>query len=250
MSDDLPTPQKRRARVTAKEHLGGQVIRLRVAPEGEGPFEYLPGQYLRLYLADFEPRDYSIASGPDEAELEFHIRVQGEGGASSYIAEELAPGDSLGLEGPFGACVLERAHGGPILGIAGGTGLAPVLAILKQALAEGHEAPVRLFYGARRAADIYLLSEFNYLSQAYDNFAFSISLMEGAEELPGASEGLATDLLTADAIPGDALAYLAGPPAMIEAAVEKLRAMNLPEERIHADAFTLGPAQPQPSDAG
>ena len=250
MNHDLPTPQKRRARVTAKESLGGQVVRLRVAPEGTEPFGYLPGQYLRLYLADFEPRDYSIASGPNETELEFHIRVQGEGGASSYIAEDLASGDSLGLEGPFGTCVLDTRHEGPIAGIAGGTGLAPVLAILRQALERGHSAPVRLFYGAQREADIYLLEDFRLLTQRFDNFDFAIALMEQSPALPEAIQGLATDLLTGHSIAEDSRAYLAGPPAMIEAAVAKLRSLNLPEDRIHADAFTLGPAQPQQSDAG
>lgn len=246
MTQPLPRPRKLQARVLSKDRVSHDVVRLRLLPEDEN-FDHLPGQYLRLYLGGFEPRDYSIASQPQETGLEFHIRDQGEGGASSYAAQTLAVGDSLLIEGPFGHCTLDQAHGGPLIGVAGGTGLAPVLAILRQALEAGHQEAVQLCYGARRKADHYLSSDIRKLEQRFDNFTFFFALTD--EETERSRKGLVTDLLTPDLLLLEgARFYVAGPPAMVEAAVARLRSLGLPEDRIHADAFTLGPALPQESD--
>jgi len=249
MTRNPPAPRKLTARVTEKQVMAGGIVRLRLTPETEGQadFSFLPGQYLRLFLGEFEPRDYSIASQPDDPALEFHIKNQGEGGASSFIADKLAPGDSLPIEGPFGTCVLRVDHAGPLLGVAGGTGLAPVYNILLQALREGFDRPVQLYYGATSAAEIFLHDDFRKIAEDYDNFEFFLISMTQDDGLP---QGLVTDLLTPTAPLTGARAYVAGPPPMVEAAVTRLKDLGLPEERIQADAFTLGPALPQASDEG
>jgi NAD(P)H-flavin reductase len=247
MTQTLPQPRKLQARVLSKDRVSADVVRLRLLPAPGERFSHLPGQYLRLYLGAFEPRDYSIASLPREDALEFHIRDQGEGGASSYVANSLAVGDALQIEGPFGSCVLRSGHEGPLIGVAGGTGLAPVLAILRQALEAGHPAPVQLCYGTARRADLFQENDLREIQESSDNFELFLSLAE--ENAEGFSKGLVTDLLTPDRLHlADARAFVAGPPAMTEAAVRRLTQLGLHEERIHADAFTLGPALPQESD--
>lgn len=247
MTQSPPAPRKLTARVTEKQVLAGGIVRLWLQPltEGDADFSFLPGQYLRLYLADFEPRDYSIASQPGDPALEFHIKDHGEGGASSFVAQRLSPGDHLPIEGPFGTCILRSDHEGPLLGVAGGTGLAPVYNILVQALRDGFRQPVRLYYGASNEAEIFLHDDFRKLTELFDNFSFSLVSMDQNDALP---QGKVTDLLSPDEPLAGARAYVAGPPPMVEASVARLKELGLPEERIHADAFTLGPALPQATD--
>ena len=216
-------------------------MRLRIRPGGERvqAFPFLPGQYLRLFIPGFPPRDYSIASQPDAADLEFHIKNQGDGSASGHIAQKLEPGDSLEIEGPFGSCTLSSDHQGPLLGVAGGTGLAPVYNILLQALRGGLQKPVTLLYGAASEAEIFLKEDFQKLSEDYENFDFSLIVSDPAAELP---QGLVTDLLSASLCLDGARAYVAGPPAMVKASVQRLKALGLPDSQIRADAFGAPPA--------
>ena len=224
----------RAAKVLSKDRLGGGVIRLRLAPQG-GPLAFSPGQYLRLTFGELEPRDYSLANQPGDGYLEFHIRDHGEGGASGFISDALRAGDQVGVDGPYGSCILERGDRSNLIGVAGGTGLAPVLAILEQALREGGRDRVDLLLGVRRKDELFLEDHFNNLSETYDNFNFFISVGEG--ESGTWHRGLVTELLSPRLLqPALPRAYIAGPPAMVAASREKLRGLGLPDQRIHADA--------------
>lgn len=251
---DQALPYRGRAKVVAKDRLTPQVCRLRLRLPEDSGFRFMAGQYLRLYLGAFEPRDYSIANQPDEGFLEFHIRDQGDGGASSFVQNELQPGDEFDVEGPFGACTLRGDHAGPILGVAGGTGLAPIKGIIEQALLAGWRHEVRLYFGVRTAKELYMLDHFATLEEEFPNFRF-IPVAGEDHGLPaGCRHGLVTDALAEDvkaagsSVISESEAYVAGPPAMVDAAVALLKQLGLPEEKVHADAFTLGPALPQSHD--
>ncbi|MET4808096.1 FAD-binding oxidoreductase [Limibacillus sp. MBR-115] len=252
---DHALPFRGRAKVIAKDALTSQVCRLRLElPEGSA-FRFKAGQYLRLYLSTFEPRDYSIANQPDEGFLEFHIRDQGDGGASSFVQYELQPGDEFDVEGPFGACTLRPDHTGPILGIAGGTGLAPIKGIIEEALRAGWHHEVRLYFGVRSTDELYMLDHFAALEAEFSNFRFVPVAGDGHRLTNGCRPGLVTDALAEDINAAELCAfskseaYVAGPPAMVDATVALLKEQGLPENKIHADAFTLGPALPQSHDS-
>jgi CDP-4-dehydro-6-deoxyglucose reductase/ferredoxin-NAD(P)+ reductase (naphthalene dioxygenase ferredoxin-specific) len=213
------------------------IKRLRLAIEAGGPFTFSAGQFASLGFADLPARDYSMANRPDEPRLEFHISRAGQG-ASAYVASGLRHGDIVMVTGPLGSAFLRQHHRGPIVALAGGSGLAPIKSIVETALAAGMTQPIHLYFGARAERDIYLERDFRTLAAVHRNLHFTPVLSE-----PGAATarrcGLVHDAASADL--GDldgAKAYIAGPPAMVEAAIRlfvDVRGMR-PQD-VHADAF-------------
>jgi naphthalene 1,2-dioxygenase ferredoxin reductase component len=232
-------PQRRlRCRVVALDDLTHDIRRVRLAIEAGGPFAFAAGQYARLTFGGLPPRDYSMANRPEENTLEFHIRRMGEGNVSAHVAAELRLGDRVTAEGPLGTAYLRSQHTGPILAIAGGSGLAPIKAIVETALAAERGQPIRLYFGARNERDLYLVEHFNALAAAHANFRFVPVLSE--PQLPTTQRtGLVHQVVAADfaALKG-AKAYLAGPPVMVEAASALLvERLGFRPEDVHADPF-------------
>jgi len=210
-----------------------------LAPEDGRPFPFLAGQYARVAFGGLPGRDYSIASLPGQAALEFHIRDQG-GGASAYAVRQLRVGERVLVRGPMGTAVLQPDHEGPILAVAGGSGLAPMRSIVESALRRGHAAPVSLYVGARTAADLYLTDHFLDLAARYPTFRFHPVLSDEpghARWRSGYVGDVAAADLSADGLPPGLKAYLAGPPVMVESAVDRLTSLGLSEVDIHTDAF-------------
>src|SRR3984957_12506277 len=130
VDDVVVHPQRRLVcRVADVAALTHDITRVRLAIDAGGPFTFSAGQYASLRFADLPPRDYSMASRPDEPALEFHVRRMGPGSTSAYVAERLTAGDEVIVEGPYGASWLRDKHAGPIVAVAGGSGLAPIKAI-------------------------------------------------------------------------------------------------------------------------
>lgn len=231
-------PQRRlTCRVVGLEAMTHDIKRLRLAIEAGGPFTFSAGQYAALRFADLPPRDYSMANRPDEAVLEFHIRRMGAGSASAYVAEKLRLGEEVIVEGPYGASWLREKHTGPIVAIAGGSGLAPIKAIVETALAGGMAQPIHLYFGVRAERDLYLEDHFRGLAARHGNFRFTPVFSEPGHET-GRRTGLVHQAAAADLVDLDgAKAYLAGPPPMVEAAKALFLARGMRRQDVHADAF-------------
>jgi len=224
------------ARVVEIDDATHDVRVLRLAAEGGVPFPFKAGQYARLGFGDLPMRDYSMASRPDEALLEFHIRNVGDG-ASGYVAHRLGLGETVAVEGPLGDAHLRPEHAGPILAIAGGSGLAPIKSIVETALRAPRARQVHLYFGARDERDIYLERRLRGLEAAHAAFRFVPVLSEPSRPT-ARRQGLVGDAVAADfSAFADAKAYLAGPPAMVEATIAMLTARGLPPSDIHADPF-------------
>jgi CDP-4-dehydro-6-deoxyglucose reductase/ferredoxin-NAD(P)+ reductase (naphthalene dioxygenase ferredoxin-specific) len=229
--------------VTVVEKLTHDIAAVRISlPE---PMEYTAGQFAAVAFPGFPARDYSFASPPDDpATLEFHIRRMGDDGVSAFVFDQLAAGEPVAVHGPMGYAFLREAETGPIFAIAGGSGLAPIRAIMQSALSKPDmaERPVCLWFGARTEADVYLEDELRALAANHPAFSYEIVLSEPEAGSPRRA-GFVTDAFKADieALGQDALdgarAYLAGPPPMVEAGSELLKALGLEQARIHADAF-------------
>ncbi len=110
---------------------------IRVRLDHRGGFTFKAGQYARLFYPGAPTRDYSVASRPDEELVEFHVRRVPEGTTSQLIWARASTRDRVAIEGPLGSALLREKHSGPILGVAGGSGLAPVKAVTETALAKG-----------------------------------------------------------------------------------------------------------------
>jgi CDP-4-dehydro-6-deoxyglucose reductase/ferredoxin-NAD(P)+ reductase (naphthalene dioxygenase ferredoxin-specific) len=209
-------------------------VRLEV-PSGE-PFYFSAGQFASVSFENCAPRDYSMANVPGDPVLEFHIRLGQPGSTSAYVFERLKVGDPVRVEGPFGASHLREAHRGPIIAVAGGSGMAPIKSIVERALALGMPQHIYFYFGVRTERDLYLHDHFAELAKKHENLHFIPVLSEG----DGMTRrcGLVHEAVAADWEELDGCkAYLAGPPAMVEAATKLLERRDMRRLDIHADAF-------------
>ena len=111
-------------------------------------------------------RSYSIASAPEDEHLVLTVERLDDGEVSPYLVDELQPGDELELRGPIGGYfVWEEALGGPLLLVAGGSGVVPLRAMLRHHRAVGSEVPVRLLYSARSLEDVIYRDELMLLAE-------------------------------------------------------------------------------------
>lgn len=223
--------------VVSSDAMTHDIRRLRLQIDSGGPFDFSAGQYAAVTFPGQPARDYSMASQPGAGILEFHIRLVPGGRVSPYVLDSLKPGDQAVVEGPRGISFLRENHTGPILALAGGSGLAPVKSIVERALAIGMKQPIHLYFGVRDERDLYMEDHFRALEEQHGNFVFTPVLSQ-----PSAPTVRRTGFL-ADAVKADhrsldgARAYLCGPPVMVETCMAALGEAGLAREYCHADAF-------------
>lgn len=210
---------------------GVRAIRL----EPAGPFAFKAGQYARLTFDGFEERPFSIASAPHHGHLEFHIKSLGHG-ASGYAAGKLAVGETLTLRGPFGRAFLQPGDA-PFLAIGGGLGIAPLKSIIESALHQGHSGPIHLYMGGRHASDLYLEEFFSSLAAQNPQLKVTAVLSEASGD-DRHRTGYVGRVAAGDfkELAGF-MAYLAGPPAMIEDTLPLLLDKSMARENVFSDAF-------------
>lgn len=225
--------------VVAKDQLTHDIVQVRVAIPPGTEFRYSAGQYAELRFPGMPARSYSMASPPGDGYLEFHVRKMQPGRVSHFVFDQLQAGDVVTVSGPFGDAYLRESHTGPILAVAGGSGLAPIHAIVRQALRVGMKQPITLYFGVREERDLYFEESLRRLEHEHSNFRF-IPVLSGAGEGSGGRcrTGLVGSALLADQ-PGfnGVKVYLAGPPPMIESLTVDLVARGCPGLDIHADPF-------------
>jgi CDP-4-dehydro-6-deoxyglucose reductase/ferredoxin-NAD(P)+ reductase (naphthalene dioxygenase ferredoxin-specific) len=222
--------------VRARAHAGCDTFVIRLEAVG-GPVIFSAGQYAALRFGDLPPRDFSMANRPDDPMLEFHIQNLPGGLASGHVASRLKVGDPVELRGPYGAAYLREEHLGPILLAAGGTGLAPLLSIVKTALRMGLRQRFHLYVGARRAADLYCQDRLAALAARHRNLHIVTALSNSEGDTPF-RRGHVADVVAADFTDATAFhAYIAGPPAHCEATRKILLARGLPEIACYTDPF-------------
>ncbi len=224
-----------KAEVVAIEDASHDIKRLILRPSK--PLAFSPGQYAMLQFTPGHIRPYSMAGLPGDKELEFHVRLVPGGRVTGYVAQELKVGDAVRVSGPLGTAYLRKKHEGPMLCVAGGTGLAPVLSIVRGALAEGMRNPIHVYFGVRSPGDIYGAQWLAELAAAHANLKVHIVVTMGNED-PRMRRGLVTDAVVQDwnSLAGWR-AYLCGAPPMVEAASLLVRQRGVLPEHIHADAF-------------
>ncbi len=231
-------------RVRTLTRLGHDVMGVTLQLPAVEPMPFEAGQYLDVLLDGGHRRSFSIASDPSDPHfLQLHIRRVAGGGFSEQVFGELREGALLTFEGPFGAFRLRPAHGRTRLFVAGGTGLAPILSMLSQAIAQGLEAPAHLFWGARGRADLYHDSVLERWRDEQPLLTYTPVLSEpGANDDWNGATGFVHEAVIAAYPDLSAVdVYMAGPPAMIEAGQHLLPASGLPPERLFFDSFEYSP---------
>ncbi|MFO1318979.1 MAG: 2Fe-2S iron-sulfur cluster-binding protein [Burkholderiales bacterium] len=233
-----------RCRVTALDRLTHDIWRLRLDIESGGPYTFSAGQYasIEFPFAPGLPRDYSMANRPDESVLEFHIREMPQGAVSAGLGAKVKRGDTVRVSGPLGSAYLREAHAGPVIAIAGGSGLAPIRSILSTMRLRGGGASVHAYLGVRSERDVYGEAELEALVGELRASRVHVVLSDASSSSANPTRkrriGLVTDAVNEDFDRLDGfVAYLAGPPPMVEAAVTLLESKGVARRDIHADAF-------------
>jgi CDP-4-dehydro-6-deoxyglucose reductase len=225
-------------RISEKTRLNHDVMRLRLKlPEGQR-LQFLAGQYLEFILADGRKRAFSIASAPhDDALLELHVRHVPGGEFTEYIFEQMQERAVLRIQGPLGSFVLREASSRPMLFIGGGTGLAPVKALIEHAFHLGIQRPMTLYWGVRSSRDLYLPELPRRWSEAHDNFSYIPVLSEPDADW-GGRRGFVHEAVLADHPDiADFDVYMSGPPVMVEAGRAAFEAAGLAMDHLFSDAF-------------
>lgn len=230
-------PARRAGRVVSQERVTHDITRVAIAVDE--PLTFRAGQFASLSIegAAGVTRRYSFAS-PSEpgAPLVFLVRKVPGGALSPRLHDEDLVGRSVEVEGPHGDFVL-RDGDAPLLFVAGGSGLAPILAILEEAARAGCARPVTVLFGARDERDLYAREELADLAARWRApFRFVPVLSEAP---PGSAwagaRGLVTSHIAENFAPG-AEAYLCGPPPMVDGARAELAALGA--QRVFFDRFT------------
>jgi CDP-4-dehydro-6-deoxyglucose reductase len=205
--------------------------------------QYLAGQYLDFLLKDGKRRSFSIATPPHADELlELHIRHLPGGYFTDPLFNTYKGREILRLEGPLGAFYLREDSDKPIIFVAGGTGFAPIKAIIEHALYSGVDRPMVLYWGVRAKRDLYMPDLPGTWQQASRNFTFIpvLSDPQPDDQWPGRT-GLVHQAVLDDFpdLSGYQV-YACGAPAMIDAARRDFTALrHLPAAEFYADSFTV-----------
>jgi ferredoxin-NADP reductase len=205
-----------------------------------------PGQHIDLRLTAEDgysvERSYSIASEPERSdEVDITVeRIPG-GEVSPFLHEVVVPGDRLELRGPIGGYfVWEAALGGPLLLIAGGSGVVPLMAMARHRARSGMSIPTRLLFSSRAFDEIIYREELDELTAASDGFEVLHTL---TRQQPAGWTGYSRridEAMLADALEplgAAARAYACGPTALVEVIANNLVRLGLPPDRIRTERF-------------
>jgi CDP-4-dehydro-6-deoxyglucose reductase len=228
-------------RLVEKTLLAPDVMRLLLIPPRGETLNRLAGQYLDVLLPEGRRRAFSIANAPKAgAEIELHVRHVSGGDFTHRVFTELDIGSTLRVEGPLGTFVPREDSERPIIFVAGGTGFAPIKALIEHFLQLGTRRAMTFYWGARTPQDLYLRDLPERWGAAHAlRFVPVMSDPECASELRTGLVHEAVledepDLVTFDV-------YMSGPPALIDAGRRSFVQAGLPEDRLYYDSFDYAP---------
>ena len=216
-------------------------------------FRYQPGQFLTLripFADDWLPRCYSLSSTPllDEP-LRVTVKRVRDGRASNWLCGELQEGQTLQVLPPAGVFV-PRSLDGDLLLFGGGSGITPVLSILRSALLAG-QGRILLIYANRDEQSVIFRDELRFLAEAHPERLQIIHWLDALQGIPSAAQlaALAQPFIDAQAFicgPGpfmDAQAFICGPGPFMDTAVSALKSLGVPGERVHVERFVSLPGE-------
>lgn len=228
-------PEPIAARIETTEKVSEGVVRLTLA--ADEPFHYKPGQYLDLIHPDGTARSYSIASLPSSGAYELHIRKTPHGHVSGW-AHEVEAGTSVQIRGPFGQCFYTPDDLDQKLVLIGaGTGLAPLLGIVRDALDQGHRGPIDLIHGGLQPSRLYMRAELTELASLWPQLRVHHCVLKDATKLE--HEGLLNEVALRLAGPvSKARAFLCGDMTIVTPLQRSLFMAGMASKEIFADLFT------------
>jgi propane monooxygenase reductase subunit len=209
----------------------------------QGRISFTAGQFVNVEIPDSGLlRTFSLANAPARDDrIELIVKLYPDGAFSRFLRENALPGTPVRVHGPYGRLKMHLSHR-PVLMIAGGSGLAPLLSLLRDCADHGFDRPITMFFGARTESDLYLTEEIAAIGRRLTDFQFFPVLSESSPAHWSGHTGMVTDAVTAWRSDLSHDVYLCGPPPMISAAVPLLTRAGVRPRNIYFDAFT--PAAP------
>ena len=230
------TPAWWEATVVAHERRTTDVAVLIVRPEGK--LSYQPGQSVALE-SPLRPRVwryFSPASLPDDSGcFDLHVRLIDGGAVSTALVQATQVGDSLRLGAPVGRRLTIEGHHHDLLLIAGGTGLAPMKALLAQVAAEGGNRRVHLFWGARYYRELYDMPSLHKLVHGNERLQVVPCVSEDTAMGGTVETGAAVDVALRHGPWIDREIYVCGSPTMVDGTLTTLEESGTPLSRLHID---------------
>lgn len=228
--------------VSRLERLSATTVEIGVTIANRGALAFLPGQYVNITVPGTDQtRSYSFANAPDEEVLKFLVKLTPGGVMSDYLTQRAAVGDTLTFTGPNGSFFLREAQR-PVLLLAGGTGVAPILSMLRTLRASGSTRTAHLIYGVSTDEDLTALDEIAEIASALPGFTWDYCVSDPGSAAPnkGPDRAYVTSLIEPGHLhAGDLAIYLCGPPPMVESVRSHLGAAGIEPTGFYYEKFGL-----------
>jgi ferredoxin-NADP reductase/ferredoxin len=254
-------PARHEAEITGLDRVADGVMHvtltLQPAEDGSSSADFESGQFFRIIVPGLAPgreeevpgppfgrevrRAYSPANVANwDGQLEFYVRLLPGGAMSNYLAERAKVGDILTLTNADGEFGLHENGLRPRWFLAGGTGLSPVLSMLRKMAEWGEAQPARLFFGVTRHSEVFAQDEIAALAESLPNFRAETVVWNPDPAWHG-PVGNPVELASAEIAMMDEMpdVYLCGPPPMMDAAIHALTAAGVPGDQIHLERFSV-----------
>lgn len=224
------------AKIIGIQPLNQNVIQVQL--EVDNLESWAPGQYLSLITPEGTVRSYSIANIPrQEGLIELHIKIYPGGCMGHWLLSIAKAPPTVKLRGPFGYCVYENPNqlSFDLLLAGTGTGLAPLVGILKDALSQGHQGRITLVHGGLTDDDLYYQEELEKLSAVFHNFVYDPCVLKSQGRYPEAS--IEKRILAHIQQPLATRAYVCGPKETTNRLKKQIFLAGVPSQAILSDAF-------------
>jgi benzoate/toluate 1,2-dioxygenase reductase subunit len=235
------------ATITRLERLSATTVSFEVEIPDRDKLAFLPGQYVNISVPGTDlTRSYSFSSAPGDERLSFLVKISPGGVMSDFLTERAAVGDQLSFTGPHGSFFLREAER-PALLLAGGTGLAPVLSILRTLRAEGSTRPMHLVYGVSSDEDLVELDTINNLAAELENLTWDHCVADPNSR--AVNKGFVMSLIKPEHLyEGELAVYLCGPPPMVEAVRSHFADAGVEPTGFYYEKFALSGTSSPPVD--
>jgi NAD(P)H-flavin reductase/hemoglobin-like flavoprotein len=232
-----PNPPWWHAEVTAHERRSRDIAVITLRPLGQ--LDFRPGQYLSVECPQHQPRvwrTYSIANAPrSDNSFDIHVRALGAGWVSGALVRRTKKGDLLRVAAPMGSMTVDRRSTRDIVCVAGGTGLAPIKALVEDLASFNRTRWVHVFVGAKDRDDLYDLPDLRRMAEGIPWLQIVPACSSDAEW--GGEEGLISDVLARYGPWREHDFYVSGSPAMVRATLRRLTELQVPQSRVRYDSF-------------
>jgi benzoate/toluate 1,2-dioxygenase reductase subunit len=227
------------------DRLSASTVAIGVDIPNRAELAFLPGQYVNIAVPGTDQtRSYSFANAPHEERLTFMVKLTPGGAMSEYLSSRASIGDTMSFTGPNGSFFL-RETDRPVLLLAGGTGLAPVLSMLRTLRDTSSTRKAHLIYGVSTDEDLVALDQIEEIGSSLTGFTWDFCVSDPSSR--AANKGYVTGLIEPNHLHGgDVAVYLCGPPPMVEAVRTHVSKVGVEPTGFYYEKFALAHAGSAP----